>query len=99
MNKKTLAKLEYNKIIEQLIEHASSFSGKELCRRLKPMTDISAIRSAQDETAAAFTRIVKKGRPSFSGCNPVNDSIRRLEIGGVLGGRDGIARADSGKSQ
>lgn len=85
MNKKTLAKLEYNKIIEQLIEHASSFSGKELCRRLKPMTDISAIRSAQDETAAAFTRIVKKGRPSFSGCNPVNDSIRRLEIGGMLG--------------
>lgn len=85
MNKKTLAKLEYNKIIEQLIEHASSFSGKELCRRLKPMTDISAIRSAQDGTAAAFTRIVKKGRPSFSGCNPVNDSIRRLEIGGVLG--------------
>lgn len=85
MNKKTLAKLEYNKIIEQLIAHASSFSGKELCRRLKPMTDISAIRSAQDETAAAFTRIVKKGRPSFSGCNPVNDSIRRLEIGGVLG--------------
>ena len=85
MNKKTLAKLEYNKIIEQLIEHASSFSGKELCRRLKPMTDISAIKSAQDETAAAFTRIVKKGRPSFSGCNPVNDSIRRLEIGGVLG--------------
>lgn len=85
MNKKTLAKLEYNKIIEQLIEHASSFSGKELCRRLKPMTDISAIRSAQDETAAAFTRIVKKGRPPFSGCNPVNDSIRRLEIGGVLG--------------
>ena len=85
MNKKTLAKLEYNKIIEQLIEHASSFSGKELCRRLKPMTDISANRSAQDETAAAFTRIVKKGRPSFSGCNPVNDSIRRLEIGGVLG--------------
>lgn len=49
------------------------------------MTDISAIKSAQDETAAAFTRIVKKGRPSFSGCNPVNDSIRRLEIGGVLG--------------
>lgn len=49
------------------------------------MTDISAIRNAQDETAAAFTRIVKKGRPSFSGCNPVNDSIRRLEIGGVLG--------------
>lgn len=85
MNKKTLAKLEYNKIIELLTDHASSFSGKELCRRLKPMTSLTDIQVAQEETGAAFTRIVKKGRPSFSGCNPVNDSLRRLEIGGSLG--------------
>lgn len=85
MNKKTLAKLEYNKIIELLTDHASSFSGKELCRRLKPMTSLTDIQIAQEETGAAFTRIVKKGRPSFSGCNPVNDSLRRLEIGGSLG--------------
>lgn len=85
MNKKTLAKLEYNKIIELLTDHASSFSGKELCRRLKPMTSLSDIQIAQKETGAAFTRIVKKGRPSFGGCNPVNDSLRRLEIGGSLG--------------
>lgn len=85
MNKKTLAKLEYNKIIELLADHASSFGGKERCRKLKPHTDIETIRTAQEETAAAFTRIVKKGRPAFSGVNPVNDSLRRLEIGGVLG--------------
>lgn len=85
MNKKTLTKLEYNKIIELLEEHASSFGGKERCRRLKPQTDIDVIRTAQEETAAAFTRIVKKGRPSFSGVNPVSDSLRRLEIGGILG--------------
>lgn len=85
MNKKTLSKLEYNKIIELLTDHASSFSGKELCRRLKPMTSLSDIQIAQEETGAAFTRIVKKGRPSFGGCNPVNDSLRRLEIGGSLG--------------
>lgn len=85
MNKKTLAKLEYNKIIELLTDHASSFSGKELCRRLKPMTSLTDIQIAQEETGAAFTRIIKKGRPSFSGCNPVNDSLRRLEIGGSLG--------------
>lgn len=85
MNKKTLQKLEYNKIIEILTEHASSFGGKEKCRRLKPHTDIVQIQAAQQETAAAFTRIVKKGRPSFGGVNPVSDSLRRLEIGGVLG--------------
>lgn len=85
MNKKTLTKLEYYKIIELLADQASSFSGKELCKHLKPMTSLSDIRIAQEQTKAAFTRIVKKGRPSFSGCNPVNDSLRRLEIGGTLG--------------
>lgn len=85
MNKKTLNKLEYNKIIELLTEHASSFAGTERCRKLKPMTSLDAIESAQEETAAAFTRIVKKGRPSFGGCNPVNDSLKRLEVGGTLG--------------
>lgn len=85
MNKKTLEKLEYNKIIELLTGHASSSSGKALCQKLKPMISLSDIRTAQEQTGAAFTRIVKKGRPSFSGCNAVSDSLRRLEIGGALG--------------
>ena len=77
MNKKTLQKLEYYKIIELRTEHASSIGGKEKCRKLKPHTDIEKIEAAQEETAAAFTRIVKKGRPSFGGVNPVSDSLRR----------------------
>ena len=85
MNKKTLTKLEYDKIIDLLAEHASSFSGKERCRRLKPKIIIEEIQTAQEETSAAFSRIVKKGRPSFGGCNPVNDSLKRLEIAGILG--------------
>ena len=85
MNRKTLEKLEYNKIIDLLMEQASSFAGKEKCKKLKPMTSLEAIQSAQEQTSAAFTRIVKKGRPSFSGTNPVNDSLRRLEIGGTIG--------------
>lgn len=85
MNRKTLEKLEYNKIIELLCEHASSFAGKEKCKKLKPMTSLDRIELAQDQTAAAFTRLVKKGRPSFSGVHPVNDSLRRLEIGASIG--------------
>lgn len=85
MNKKTITKLEYDKIINLLIDQATSFSGKERCRRLKPKTDISVIETLQEETAAAFTRIVKKGRLSCSGCNPVNDSLKRLEVGSTLG--------------
>lgn len=85
MNKKTLNKLEYNKIIEQLADHASSSSGKERCMKLKPMTSLPEITISQQQTAAAFTRIVKKGRLSFGGCSPVNDSLRRLEVGAALG--------------
>ena len=85
MNKKTLTKLEYHKIIDILIEQATSFGGKERCKRLKPMTSITDIEAAQEQTAAAFTRIIKKGRPSFGSCNPVGESLKRLEVGAALG--------------
>ena len=80
MNKKTLSKLEYNKIIELLTDQASSISGKERCRKLRPMTVLPDITLAQQQTAAAFTRIVRKGRLSFGGCNPVNDSDRKSVV-------------------
>lgn len=85
MNQKTLTKLEYHKIIAMLEEQASSFRGKQLCRRLKPMTALERIDTAQEQTAAAFTRIVKKGRISFSDAFPVEESMKRLEIGAALG--------------
>ncbi len=85
MDQKTLIKLEYDKIIDLLEARASSSAGKEKCRALLPMTELSQIRDAQERTAAAFTRIVKKGRLSFSGCHPVYDSLRRLKLGAALG--------------
>ena len=84
MNQKTLAKLEFDKIISRLEEEAGSFRGRQLCRRLKPMTDIEKINTFQEQTAAAFTRIIKKGRISFSDAAPVEESMKRLEIGGAL---------------
>lgn len=84
MNKKTLRKLEYDKIIQLLADHASSESGKRLCLELLPQTELSAIETSQEETAAAFTRIVKKGHPSFGGCIPVESSLKRLELGASL---------------
>lgn len=84
MNQKTLTKLEFDKIIELLIEHASSMGGKHACKHIKVLTDISAINTAQEQTAAAFTRIIKKGHLSFSGCYAVSDSLKRLEVGSTL---------------
>ena len=85
MNQKTLTKLEYYKITALLEEQASSMRGKQLCRKLKPMTDPEKINTAQEQTEAAFTRIVKKGRISFGNAFPIGESLKRLEIGGALG--------------
>ncbi len=84
MNQKTLTKLEYDKIAALLEEEASSFRGRQLCRRLKPLTDIDKINTLQEQTAAAFTRIVRKGRISFGDAVPIEESMKRLEIGGAL---------------
>ena len=84
MNQKTLTKLEFDKITALLEEEAGSFRGRQLCRRLKPMTDLDKINTFQEQTAAAFTRIVQKGRISFGDAAPVEESMKRLEIGGAL---------------
>lgn len=85
MNHKTLTKLEYHKIIAMLEEQASSFRGRQLCRKLKPMTNLDKINTSQEQTAAAFTRLIKKGRISFSDAAPVEESMKRLEVGAALG--------------
>lgn len=84
MNKKTLHTLEYNKIIDQLCEQATCASGRELCRQLKPSTDLVQIRLAQEQTSDALTRIFQKGSLSFSGTHNIGASLKRLEIGGVM---------------
>ena len=48
------------------------------------MTDLEKINTFQDQTAAAFTRIVQKGRISFGDAAPIEESMTRLEIGGSL---------------
>ncbi len=85
MDHKTLTKLEFDKVVDLLTTQATCPGGVRSCRSLKPYTDINKIETAQEQTQAAFTRIVKKGRLSFSGCDPVSDSLKRLEIGGTLG--------------
>ncbi len=84
MNKKSLKTLEYDKIISQLAEYASSPLGAGLCRDLLPSTDIGEIRRTQAETSDALTRVRQKGSISFSGLRDVKDSLKRLEIGSSL---------------
>ena len=84
MNEKALRTLEYTKIIERLTELAGSSIGKELCRNLKPSSNLAEIEAAQKQTSDALSRIYQRGSISFSGVQAVRGSLKRLEIGGSL---------------
>ena len=85
MNQKAYKALEYSKIIQLLTEKASSSMGKELCRNLLPLTDVSEIRYMQTQTKDALTRMFQKGSVSFGNVKDIRGSLKRLEIGGALG--------------
>ena len=84
MNKKTLKILEYEKIINMLVDMASSEPAKRLCIKLQPSTDISEIQKNQAYTTAAVDRIRLKGNLTLSEVKDISDSLKRLEIGSSL---------------
>ena len=85
MNSKTLHTLEYDKIIKMLEALALSPLGKEYCHNLLPQSDREWIEAAQRETSDALTHILTQGEISFSGISDIRGSLKRLEIGSVLG--------------
>lgn len=85
LNTKAIKTLEYNKIIDKLVQYAGSTLGKERCSKLLPMDNLEDITHAQKETSDALTRILQKGSISFSGLKDIRGSIKRLEIGSTLG--------------
>ena len=54
---------------------------------LVPVTSLWEIERAQTQTADALRRIWQKGSISFGGIRDIRGSIKRLEIGGILGMR------------
>ena len=84
MNDKALHTLEFHKILALLEAEATSVPGREQCRKLRPSDDLSEIESLQAETAAAVSRLLKKGRPSFGSAAYIVDSLKRLEVGSAL---------------
>ena len=84
MNEKALRILEYNKIIEKLVDCATSPMGKALCEKLEPSADLGDICQNQMETSDALSRVYAKGSLSFSGRRDIRGSLLRLKVGSSL---------------
>ncbi|MCL2286700.1 MAG: endonuclease MutS2 [Firmicutes bacterium] len=84
MNKKALSTLEYPAIIEMLQSRAASPMGKQLAQDLIPMTYISDIKRAQNETSAALEIILLKGSLPLGGIGDIRPALANAAIGGTL---------------
>ncbi|MFV0527519.1 MAG: endonuclease MutS2 [Lachnospiraceae bacterium] len=84
MNKKAITALEFTKIIDQLVQKASSPLGKRKCEELTVHTDITLIQHLQQQTQDALSRLFQKGSTSFGNVRDITPSLKRLEVGSAL---------------
>ena len=85
---KTLATLEYDKIIEMLVECAPTEGAKARARALMPSDDLDTVKERQERTDDAKRLINAKGFPSFSAPESCVESAERAYKGSILSPRE-----------
>jgi DNA mismatch repair protein MutS2 len=84
MDQKTLATLEYPKVLERLAAHCAFLPSAELARGLLPVTDIELARQMQAETSEATTLLDHSPDLTIGAARDVRYSIDLAKHGGVL---------------
>lgn len=84
MNDKALVKLEFDKITQMLSDKAASAAAKQLCRELRPSTDLFEIEHWQSETQEALRYLFVRNAPSFGGLQDIRSHIRHASLGATL---------------
>ncbi len=81
---KSIKKLELDKVLDLLAEHAGSDAAKAACRAMLPAEDADDVRALQEQTSAACKLITLKGSPSLGGLRDMGASLARADRGGCL---------------
>lgn len=84
MQQKVLHVLEYEKLKEQLIKHASSSLGKERVKVLVPSSEYEEVAVAQEQTDEAAKVLRLKGNIPLGGLVDIRATVKRARIGGML---------------
>ena len=85
---KTLNTLEYDKIIEMLVECTATEGAKARARALMPTDEYDFVVDRQNKTDDAKRLINAKGYPSFSAPESVPEAADRAYKGGILSPRE-----------
>jgi DNA mismatch repair protein MutS2 len=85
---KSIHTLELPRVLSLLADRAVTEEGKRFCASMRPSPDKTEVARLQSQTSAAFTMLVKRGTPSFSGVKPVSAALQRADRGGSLNTRE-----------
>ena len=85
---KSIRTLELPRVLELLSAQAVTEEGKERCLALRPSAEPWQVERWQEETSAAFSLLVLRGTPAFSGVKPVAAALQRADRGGSLNTRE-----------
>ncbi|SDB95127.1 DNA mismatch repair protein MutS2 [Pelagirhabdus alkalitolerans] len=84
MNERIYSVLEFDRIISQLTDQASTSLGKEKTQQLKPYTELESVQNKQAETDQALQIIRLHGNMPFGSITDIRPSLKRVNIGGFL---------------
>lgn len=80
--------LEFDKIRQQLAQHAQTAGGRLHCLNLEPATEINVCQEKLSQTEDAFKILAEHGSLPLDGCEDIGDYLSLLAAGGVLGCRE-----------
>ena len=84
MDEKALRILEFDKIVNRIIELSASELGRELAVEMTPQTEYGVILGLLKETSDAAGFIVRRGSPPMGGIHDIRGSLKRADMGSML---------------
>lgn len=84
MDRRTLQRIEYDKVIEMLVSCATFTPGKELAAGLLPATDLAVVAKRQQETSEAKEILRKEPDVPLGGLKDIRKVLHKVGLGAVL---------------
>lgn len=81
---KALKVLEYDKIIEMLLDLTQGELARDLVEKLEPSNDIDDIRRMQEETSEAYRVLVRYGDIDYSSATHIKHLVSKASLGSML---------------
>lgn len=81
---KALKVLEYDKIIDMLLDLTQGELARDLVEKLEPSNDIDDIRRMQEETSEAYRVLVRYGDIDYSSATHIKHLVSKASLGSML---------------